>query len=86
MFQGYTHPERLVSWAAVFFFFTLAPDIVSTLMAVFLRTYKNVYHFTCTELKASDNNEVHMSFPNCESSVQNCLHIALGRLDFAGSS
>jgi len=41
--------------------------------------------FTYTELKASDNNEVHMSFPNCESSVQNFLHMALGRLDFAGS-
>jgi len=38
--------------AVFFFFFTLAPDIVSTLMAVFFRTYKNVYHFTCTELKA----------------------------------
>lgn len=73
-------------WSPGRLLLTLAPDIVSTLMAVFFRTYQNVYHFKCTELKASDNNEVLMSFPNCKSSVQNFLHIALGRLDFAGCS
>jgi hypothetical protein len=40
-------------------------------------TYKNVYQFTCTEQKVSDNSDVHRSLQNCAPSVRNMLHVSL---------
>jgi hypothetical protein len=37
----------------------------------------NVYQFTSTEQKVTDNSEVHRSIQNCGSSIWNLLHVTL---------
>ena len=66
-------------------FCTVAANIFSTIVAgVFFLTHKNVYCFTCTKQKASDNSEAGRSFQNFGSSVWKLLHVALLSLEFGG--
>jgi len=43
-----------------------------------------MYQFTYTKQKAPDKCEVHRSLKNCDSSVQNLLHVTSWHLKFGG--
>ena len=62
------HPTRATK------FCTVALNIFSTIIEAF-PLYKNVYQFTCTMQKATDNSQVHRSCQNCGFLEWNLLYV-----------
>lgn len=75
LYQGCTHPGRLVALATKVCVVSL--NIFSILHPAFFLTYKRGCQFACTEKKALDNSEVHISLQNFESSVRNLFLFTL---------
>ena len=59
-----------------FKFYTLVPNILSIIIAVFFSlAFKNLYQVTCTEQKVPDSSDIHKSLQNCGSSLWNLLYV-----------
>lgn len=57
------------------------PDFFRHNYWFFLRHTKNVYQFTCTQQKASDNSEAGWLFQTFASTVSNWVHVTIWRLE-----
>ena len=55
----------------------VVPNIFSIITVIFVLSYNNAYHLTCTKQEVSGNCNIHSALRNCGSEVLKLLHVTI---------